>query len=102
MITMFGKITITYEPPNNDPDESRVSMQFSSEADLNEIVRNFERFLRVMEYPLDQGDSLEVVYAKDCPDTPAHFTAFPSLGKNCYLTLNDGSLYNLTSRDSES
>ena len=99
---MFGKITITYDPPNNDPDESRVSMQFSSEADLNEIVRNFERFLRVMEYPLDHGDSLEVVYAKDCPDTPAHFTAPPSPGKYSYLSWNDGSLYTLTSRDMES
>ena len=98
---MFGKITITYEPPNNDSDESRVSMQFSSEADLNEIVRNFERFLRVMEYPLDHGDSLEVIHANDRPDTPAHFTAFPSLGKNCYLTLTDGSLYNLSSTDVE-
>ena len=77
-------------------------MQFSSEADLNEIVRNFERFLRVMEYPLDQGDSLEVVYAKDCPDTPAHLTTFPSLGKYSYLSWNDGSPYSLTSRDSES
>ena len=94
---MFGKITITYEPPNNNSDESRVSMQFSSEVDLNEIVRNFERFLRVMEYPLDQGDSLEVVYAKDSSQTPDYLTA-PWHGDYSYINLTDGIKYDKSSR----
>ena len=89
---MFGKITITYDPPNNDPDESRVSMQFSSEADLNEIVRNFERFLRVMEYPLDHGDSLEITYAENCLNAP------PWHGDYSYTNLTSDSRCDKSSR----
>ena len=92
---MFGKITIIYEPPNNDSDESRVSMQFSSEADLNEIVRNFERFLRVMEYPLDHDDSLEVVHANDRLNVP------PWHGDYSYINLTSDSRCDKSLRDVE-
>lgn len=95
---MFGKITITYDPPSNDPAESRVSLSFSSEANMKEILRHFERFLRVMEYPLDQEDSLRVECSKDCPkdseDTVSFSSTWASLNPlgTRWITTNSGTM----------
>jgi hypothetical protein len=64
---MFGTITFLYEPSTEgfpafidaeDPSDPRVSIQFSSEADLSEMIENFERFLRAIGYPLDYDEFL--------------------------------------------
>ncbi len=60
---MFGTITFLYEPSPEgldaeDPSDPRVSIQFSSEADLSEMTENFERFLRAIGYPLDHDEFL--------------------------------------------
>ena len=62
---MFGTITFLYEPftkgfDAEDPSDPRVSIQFSSEADLSEMIENFERFLRAVGYPLDHDEFLAV------------------------------------------
>jgi hypothetical protein len=62
---MFGTITFLYEPSTDkfdseDPSDPRVSMQFSSEANLSEMTENFERFLRAIGYPLDYDEFLAV------------------------------------------
>lgn len=63
---MFGTITLSYSPSEENPRDANLSMSFSSEATIPEILKHFENFLRAMEYPLDSGDSLSIS-EKDFP-----------------------------------
>ena len=85
---MFGTISLTYTPPNDSPEEFAVSLSFSSEANMKEILKNFERFLRVMEYPLEQGDSLEVVCSAPSASTEIGYTRGDNWSKYSLDSMN--------------
>lgn len=58
---MFGTISLNYTPSTEDSRDASLTMRFSSEATISEMLQHFENFLRAMEYPLDRDSSLQVV-----------------------------------------
>ena len=94
---MFGTITFNFTPPATESECSEVTMKFSSEADLKGMLQNFENFLRVLEYPLDVEDSIEVRYAKSAQKNSTEL--LKSSGKSSTLDL-DWQIYNCTMNSS--
>lgn len=70
---MYGTFTLSYQPPAEaTSEEASVEMSFSSEVDLNSVLKHFENFLRANGYPLDFEDSLEVSHSsKNEEQTPS-------------------------------
>ena len=95
---MFGTITFLYEPSTEgfpaftdaeDPSDPRVSVQFSSEADLSDMTGNFERFLRAIGYPLDYDEFLVLASGEESqrggePSEHTHFSV-----QDPVITIND-------------
>lgn len=64
---MFGTITLGYSPSEESSRDANLTMSFSSEATIPEMLKHFENFLRALEYPLDHDSSLTVV-SSNVPD----------------------------------
>lgn len=68
---MFGTITLRYDPSGEESREASLTLQFSAEATLPEILQHFENFLRAMEYPLDSSEKLAIQCTQTSSDYPA-------------------------------
>jgi len=64
---MFGTFTFSYTPPKDCPKECNVTLSFSSETDMEDVISHFENFLRAIGYPLNFSDRLEVVSDPEIP-----------------------------------
>jgi hypothetical protein len=62
---MFGTVTLSYTPSSITSSDSSITMSFSSEADIVEMMSNFGNFLRAMGYPMDFGDCLVISRESD-------------------------------------
>ena len=64
---MFGTFTFSYTPLEDCPKECNVTLSFSSETDMKDVISHFENFLRAIGYPLNFSDRLEVVSDPEIP-----------------------------------
>ena len=64
---MFGTFTFSYTPLEDCPQECNVTLSFSSETDMRDVIDHFENFLRAIGYPLNFSDKLEVVNDPEIP-----------------------------------
>lgn len=58
---MFGTYKLIYEPASDSPDESAVTLSFSGEANLPQMLTHFENFLIATGYQIDVDKTLEFV-----------------------------------------
>jgi hypothetical protein len=58
---MFGTYKLIYEPGSDSPNESTVSMSFSGEATLSQMLTHYENFLIATGYQIDIDKTLEFV-----------------------------------------
>jgi hypothetical protein len=64
---MFGTFTFSYTPPEDCSRECNVTLSFSSENEMGDVISHFENFLRAIGYPLNFSDKLEVVSDPEIP-----------------------------------
>jgi hypothetical protein len=57
---MFGKYTFSYRPGEDSALDPTITISFSGEADLPEILSHFENFLRATGNPLDFDQELQL------------------------------------------
>jgi hypothetical protein len=57
---MFGKYTLSYQPGEESSLDPSITMSFSGEADLPEILAHFENFLRATGHPLNFDQELQL------------------------------------------
>ena len=66
---MFGTYKLIYEPGSDSPDESTVSMSFSGEATLSQMLTHYENFLIATGYQIDIDKTLEFVSSSEKDQT---------------------------------
>ena len=58
---MFGTYKLIYEPSSDSPYDSAVTLSFSGEANLPQMLAHYENFLIATGYQIDVDKTLEFV-----------------------------------------